>query len=259
MPPVARSCSPVSHAESPDARKTAIGAMSPTGLIRGERRGVEVLNTSRCAEIEQHFPGRAKSPEILAFTGGGFMRLHKRIVTGIACICLLAGSVRTARAQAVVTSFGELAGKLKPGKTVYVTDDAGRRVKGKLLSLSASSLTLLAGADQETFRETQVRQLTEQRRYTGRGALLGLGIGAGVGAFGVLLTCGDCGDWRLPFALAGAVAYGGIGAGIGAAAGASMTHERLVYGGPAAHAPTTVVLTPIVSKQGKGLAASVRF
>jgi DNA-binding transcriptional ArsR family regulator len=27
------------------------------GLIRGERRGVEVLNTSRCAEIEKRFPG----------------------------------------------------------------------------------------------------------------------------------------------------------------------------------------------------------
>src|ERR1700681_19184 len=27
------------------------------GLIRGERRGVEVQNTSRCAEIEKRFPG----------------------------------------------------------------------------------------------------------------------------------------------------------------------------------------------------------
>lgn len=27
------------------------------GLIRGERRGTEMQNTSRCAEIEQRFPG----------------------------------------------------------------------------------------------------------------------------------------------------------------------------------------------------------
>src|SRR5580658_2415375 len=27
------------------------------GLIRGERRGVEMHNTSRCAEIEKRFPG----------------------------------------------------------------------------------------------------------------------------------------------------------------------------------------------------------
>jgi len=27
------------------------------GLVRGERRGVEMYNTSRCAEIEERFPG----------------------------------------------------------------------------------------------------------------------------------------------------------------------------------------------------------
>jgi hypothetical protein len=27
------------------------------GLIRGERRGVEMQNTSRCMEIEKRFPG----------------------------------------------------------------------------------------------------------------------------------------------------------------------------------------------------------
>jgi DNA-binding transcriptional ArsR family regulator len=27
------------------------------GLIRGERRGVEMHNTSRCMEIDQHYPG----------------------------------------------------------------------------------------------------------------------------------------------------------------------------------------------------------
>ena len=32
-------------------------ALREAGLIRGERRGVEVHNTSRYAEIEQRFPG----------------------------------------------------------------------------------------------------------------------------------------------------------------------------------------------------------
>jgi DNA-binding transcriptional ArsR family regulator len=32
-------------------------ALREAGLIRGERHGVEVHNTSRCAEIEQRFPG----------------------------------------------------------------------------------------------------------------------------------------------------------------------------------------------------------
>src|SRR5229473_3239031 len=32
-------------------------ALREAGLIRGERRGVEMHNISRCAEIEQRFPG----------------------------------------------------------------------------------------------------------------------------------------------------------------------------------------------------------
>jgi DNA-binding transcriptional ArsR family regulator len=32
-------------------------ALREAGLIRGERRGNEMHNTSRCAEIEQRFPG----------------------------------------------------------------------------------------------------------------------------------------------------------------------------------------------------------
>src|SRR5712675_1269879 len=32
-------------------------ALRDAGLIRGERRGVEMRNTSRCAEIDKRFPG----------------------------------------------------------------------------------------------------------------------------------------------------------------------------------------------------------
>ena len=32
-------------------------ALREAGLIRGERRGVEMRNTARCAEIEDRFPG----------------------------------------------------------------------------------------------------------------------------------------------------------------------------------------------------------
>jgi DNA-binding transcriptional ArsR family regulator len=32
-------------------------ALREAGLIRGERRGVEMYNTSRCSEIDKRFPG----------------------------------------------------------------------------------------------------------------------------------------------------------------------------------------------------------
>ena len=36
-------------------------ALREAGLIRGERRGVEMQNSSRCAEIDQRFPGLIRS------------------------------------------------------------------------------------------------------------------------------------------------------------------------------------------------------
>jgi DNA-binding transcriptional ArsR family regulator len=36
-------------------------ALREAGLIRGERRGVEMHNISRCTEIEQRFPGLIRS------------------------------------------------------------------------------------------------------------------------------------------------------------------------------------------------------
>jgi DNA-binding transcriptional ArsR family regulator len=36
-------------------------ALREAGLIRGERRGVEMYNVSRCTEIDQRFPGLIKA------------------------------------------------------------------------------------------------------------------------------------------------------------------------------------------------------
>ncbi len=36
-------------------------ALREAGLIRGERQGIEVHNSSRCAEIEKRFPGLIRS------------------------------------------------------------------------------------------------------------------------------------------------------------------------------------------------------
>jgi hypothetical protein len=152
-----------------------------------------------------------------------------------------------------------LTGKVKPGRTVAVADDSGRTIKGKLVDLSSSSLTVLAGSDRQTFRQDQVRQLAEMHRETGKWALRGLGIGAAAGALTVLVACQNCEGNTLAFALAGVIAYGGIGAGVGAAIGASRTHERVIYRAPVPHAATAFAVTPFVSKQGTGVTVALRF
>ena len=55
------SCSNFLTVRNKDIPKSTLSqhfkALRDAGLIRGERRGVEMLNTSRCAEIEKRFPG----------------------------------------------------------------------------------------------------------------------------------------------------------------------------------------------------------
>lgn len=56
-----RSCSNFLKASAKPIPKSTLSqhfkALREAGLIRGERIGVEMHNTSRCAEIEERFPG----------------------------------------------------------------------------------------------------------------------------------------------------------------------------------------------------------
>lgn len=186
------------------------------------------------------------------------MQLRKRIAVTLGCYCLVVGFPSMAGAQTAANSFGELAAKLKLGKTVHVTDEAGRKVKGKITDLSLSSLAVLVDGKEETFAENRVREITERRRYTGAGAATGLVAGGILGVvFGVAVgpRCSCTGQ-----AMAiGVGLFGGAGAGAGAAIGAARTYESVVYRsarpGPAAR----FGLSPFVSKHGSGMAASVRF
>jgi DNA-binding transcriptional ArsR family regulator len=56
-----QTCSEFLHVSEKAIPKSTLShhfkALREAGLIRGERHGVEMRNTSRCAEIDQRFPG----------------------------------------------------------------------------------------------------------------------------------------------------------------------------------------------------------
>src|ERR1700724_670754 len=56
-----QNCSNFLHVSDKTIPKSTLSqhfkALREAGLIRGERRGVEMHNTSRCAEIDKRFPG----------------------------------------------------------------------------------------------------------------------------------------------------------------------------------------------------------
>ena len=73
-------------------------------------------------------------------------------------------SMLVAVAQDVAVSLGELlhAGSLQPGQGIYVTDAAGRRLKGTLSDVSSAGLVVTHGGQAWTVAVADVRRIERQ-------------------------------------------------------------------------------------------------
>jgi hypothetical protein len=103
---------------------------------------------------------------------------------------------------------------LQPGRTVVVTRMSSAQLEGKLLAITAESISVKwHGEPQVVPREDvyRVRIANIRRRHTLIGMAIGGAVGAVYGAAAESRTTIDKG--------AGALLFGGMGVGIGAAAG----------------------------------------
>ena len=171
-------------------------------------------------------------------------------------------------AQEPVTSFSELAGKLRPGDTVWVTDAQGRELKGRIGSLEPGAMTLRGGG--RTFNLSDVRQVTVRRGDSvGNGATIGLAVGALAGLGAGIAACaaypkddplrGDAclmaiGLFWMPGMAVGALVGVGIDAMI---PGKTLVVYRAPV--PGAHAAPRVSIAPLVTSRAKGVALSFSF
>jgi hypothetical protein len=176
-----------------------------------------------------------------------------------------------ANAQIVATSFEELRAIVKPGETVFITDTSGRKSKGRLGQLSASTLELLArqtGPDgretlvpQSRLSERDVRQIQVDR---GDSVLNGTLIGLAVVGGPWLLACNPATDWC--YYNDGANLYrvialitSGIGAGIGALVDAGIRERVLVYYQSPTRGSSGIGVSPFASKSAAGMQLTWRF
>lgn len=168
----------------------------------------------------------------------------------------------TASAQEPVKSFDQLDTRLKPGDTIWVTDAQGREVKGRVLELGPSALTIEHDGPL-TLRAPDVQKVFQRKGHpVGKGALWGLVAGAAGGAvFGASFDADDVGTpggW----AAAWAGIFGGIGAGVGAGVGALMPGKEVVVfrsAGAPGSAAARLSLTPVIAPRATGMAVSFSF
>ncbi len=192
--------------------------------------------------------------------------MNARITIAVAAIVALGPGA--AQAQ-VADSFVELASTLKPGSTVYVKTVAGAYgppLKGRVEKISGTMLRLRVGGRDQDLDEREVVKIWERHRKTGKGALVGLTIGAGMGVlatngFGLTRGCagGDheaCNWAPLDFAITAGTA--GWGAGIGAVIGAFHVRQRTLFSALRNGAPR-VTIVPLLAPAKHGVTATLRF
>jgi hypothetical protein len=173
---------------------------------------------------------------------------------------LVGAGVVPSMAQATRT-FDDLGAAGHQGEIVYVTDQGGTKVKGSVVRISAMSIELLVDDGSREWAASDVAWITQRRRHAVLGAEVGLAVGAG---YGVLLVLTDpfcqshphsswCGADMDLFV---AALWGGFGAGAGAAIGAAIRTERVLYAAPS---PSAHVFSLRAAPGGVGLRAQLRF
>jgi hypothetical protein len=166
-----------------------------------------------------------------------------------------------ARAQDVATSFDQLRVLVKPADTVTVTDAMGHQIRGRLRSLSSSSLELSVGNLPRLFSESEVRGVSQHRHASfGTGAKWGFIVGAGLGVLGgaSVASEGYSGSEAVGWVLGGAAMYHGLGAGIGVGVATLIRGPHPVYAGRPTPS-SRVAVSPLLSASRKGVSVSLGF
>ena len=173
-------------------------------------------------------------------------------VRGVVTAVVLLGPV-TAGAQ-TTDSFERLPGILKAGQTVVVSSNDGRSTRGKVVSVSATSLTLDVGV----FPSDSVTAV-ERRDSSWNGILIGLGAGIAAARVSVGKTC-DLPDPECAAIVTTAIGLPLIGAGalIGWGVDRAIGNDYL-YSAPYQAVGRSIMLTPFVGYKRAGAALAMRF
>jgi hypothetical protein len=206
-----------------------------SSIVTHDFVGLAQIRQRLCSQSEQ-LPNdsrlRSKASQL---QGHGAVRPCERIRPLILQLMLIAGIVVatpiSGTAQTVARTFDDLRGTAHRDETVFVTDQTGTTVKGRVIEISPTVITLLVRGDLRQWPATDVSWVTQRRRHAGRGAVMGLAFGAFYGAILAVTDPPKSGVKGEDILFVGAY-FGGIGAGIGAAIGSAIETEHVLYAAP---------------------------
>lgn len=173
-------------------------------------------------------------------------------------VLLWTGTLR-AEAQAVATSFDQLAVVVKPGDKVSVVDNAGSETEGRVGSVSRDALSIVTKAGPRVLGQADVVRVRQRRSDSLVNGMI-IGAIAGTAYFATaaaLLKDSDGGDVIVSTAIVGGVLFAGAGAAAGAGVDALIARRQVIYERPASG--SSVSVAPLLGRGRRGMAVSVRF
>lgn len=181
--------------------------------------------------------------------------------SALSLLFFLAAASSLARSQEPAHFLNELDQKLRFGDIVQVTNLRGEKIQGKVLQVSGSSLALESGRNRMDFSGDAILEIRKRKKDPWwNGALIGGGIGVAAGLIAARNECGgndsECSAIAIPvFVLPGI----GIGAAAGALIDRSIRKLEIVFTSVAPPSSTAIRISPVLSREGKGVRLTVSF
>lgn len=139
----------------------------------------------------------------------------------------------------VLQSFEDLALRVNLDDQLQIEDQSGAKATGRLTRLTSAEILIQTDAGERRFTSDAVREVAMRGHPFRKGAVIGAGVFAVLGALAVCSHEGD-GDC----AIVGSLGAAPIGAGVGLAMGALISRMRTIYRAPESR--------PSVARSGAG-------
>ena len=143
---------------------------------------------------------------------------------------------------------------------MFVTNRAGKTVKGTVQQVTDTILVLRSGPDDLTLAASDVQRIARRGHTVRNGALIGLAAGFVVG--GTWAAGADECTYTCFSSPAGVLAFGGlfgaIGMGVGAGVGASLRREQVVFAS-ATTGRARATITALVPQGGAGMRVRISW
>ena len=170
-------------------------------------------------------------------------------------LVLAAVAVTASLAEAQRVTFDRLALQLNQGDSVTVTDSDGRRLRGRIVDLSASTLALQVDGLRRDLNRGDISAVQRRERDSLKnGAAIGFASGVAVLVGLAVLPDGDLNPTG--FMIVGSL-FGAAGAGIGAGLDALHEETQVIYRTTPSN--RRLAVSPVVSLERQGVSVSLGF